>query len=102
MSDSVCRVNSPKPWDGGNTQHKHKPKGRRTRAKPLHSTATHTHQGGMRAAAKAKTQQETTGDNFTERKCAVGKQQKGKKKGGGGDEKRDRSGGREDYSANLD
>lgn len=41
MSDSVCRVNSPKPRDGGSTQHKHKPKGRKTRAKPLYSAHTH-------------------------------------------------------------
>lgn len=101
MSDSVCRVNSPKPWDGGNTQHKHKPKGRRTRAKPLYSTHTHTHQGGMRAAVKAKTQWETTEDHLTEREeVCCGKTAERKKRVEGG--KRDRSGGREDYSANLD
>lgn len=35
MSDSVCRVNSPKPWGGVNTHHKHtnthKPRGREER-----------------------------------------------------------------------
>lgn len=41
MSDSVCRVNSPKPRDGRSTQHRHKPKGRKTRAQPLYSAHTH-------------------------------------------------------------
>lgn len=50
MSDSVCRVNSPKPRDGGSTQHKHKPKGRKTRAKPLCSARAHTHRGATASA----------------------------------------------------
>ena len=65
MSDSVCRVNSPKPRDGGNTQ----PKYTHTHTHTLTNLkgggrgqrdCTHTHQRGMRAAEKAKTREDTT------------------------------------------
>lgn len=40
MSDSVCRVNSPKPWGGRNTHQRytntHRPEGREERAERLY------------------------------------------------------------------
>lgn len=77
MSDSVCRVNGPKPLDGGSTQHKHKPKGRKTRAKPLYSAHTHTPTGEGRGRQRRLTPGRISTDgNFRGAgwMCTVGRQ----------------------------